>query len=136
MSIIAVGDNDGTQKKPIKSFLSISVFDLTTGQPLTNGQTLTEADQVQATVTTTGTICDGFYVATEKEPEGGSFPLAFIQGNHVQVGAGTAYGVSNTYPPFALSSPDTKFSASCGALEKGLFGGAAFEVFLASDDNR
>jgi hypothetical protein len=121
-----------TSSKPT---ISISVFDVTTGQPILQGETITAGDQFQATVTVNNDInCAGQFVVTAIGAPGAP-PEVLVQ--LVPIIIGPAVG-TNSATGGILTSNGTpghpnywKVSASCNGVTLNAFGFAQFQFTSA-----
>jgi hypothetical protein len=116
-----------------KAKISISVMDLTTGQPLAVGQTVAAGDLFQVTVTSNGGgDCAGQFVVTALGAPGFP-PAALVQVMPFIVGAATgnnsAVGGVLTANALGTAANDWKISASCNNAGFGQFDFDRFEFF-------
>ena len=116
--------------------ITITVQDLTTGQPITNGETLTATDTVQVWISmpTTSTLnCAGELIVTQSGPP--TNPAPQVAQNYIYF-LGPAYGFFNVgftaFPTFVQSNgkEDYKVSASCDGEANGSFKFAHFEFHV------
>jgi hypothetical protein len=111
--------------------LALAVEDLTTGQPISPGQTVTNMDKFQVTVTTTnGISCAGQWVVTALGAPG--FPLSvLVQFQTFMIGPGTRASSFTGAQLTANGVPnDWKISASCNGADPGQFAEANVEFFV------
>lgn len=116
--------------------IAITVFDVTTGLEITNGETITAGDKFQVTVTLTNNIdCAGQFVVTALGTPGG-LPEVLVQNGTFIVGPASG---GNSATGGVLTSNGTpghpnhwKISASCnGALAPTAFGFSRFHFASA-----
>jgi len=112
--------------------LSISVSDLTTGQPIAREQTVTAGDAFQVTVSTSGIDCAGQFVVTALGASGAPSSalvqfLPYIVGP--SVGGNSVTGGALTAGVLVNGTNDWKISTSCNAADTHQFAFSTFEFF-------
>lgn len=122
---------DGGQRAPKP--LAISVQDITTGQPITNGETIAALDQFQVTVTVANPInCAGQFVVSALGAKGGP-PSVLEQSVPFELGpASGGNSVSGdvlTATGFPNHPNDWKISATCQAARVNAFAASKFEFY-------
>jgi hypothetical protein len=120
-------------QKPPTSFISITLQDTTTGQPITNHETLSATDNFQVTVTTNNINCAGQFVVTALGASGAP-PSVLVQAVPYIVGpaVGTNSVSGSTLNASVLPSGynDWKISTTCNGAERGQFAYAHFEFYV------
>jgi len=125
----AQGNAQGNAVRPV---LTISVSDLTTGQPIARQQIVTAGDAFQVTVSTGGTDCAGQLVVTALGASGAP-PSALVQvlpyivGS--SVGSNSATGGTLTAGVLPNGTNDWKISTSCNGADTNQFAFSRFEFF-------
>ncbi|HKM84775.1 MAG TPA: hypothetical protein VJW96_01115 [Terriglobales bacterium] len=113
--------------------VTISVQDTTTGQPITNGETLHSTDNFQVTVTTNDITCIGNFLITAENSTGeiGSQEVFYTVGP--QFGSNSATG--SILNAFALNGKnDWKISNACNGAVPHQFSLSRFEFFVNTKD--
>ncbi len=114
--------------------IQVSVFDVTTGQPIAPGQVLTtNTDQFQVTVTTNNIDCAGQFTVTALGAPGNP-PSVLVQSVPFIIGP---FGGSNSVTGGVLTAGsrpdgtnDFKVSASCNGAVPAQFAFDTFEFFV------
>ena len=118
--------------KAPKAKISISVMDLTTGQPVVSSQTVAGGDLFQVTLTSNNADCAGQFVVTALGAPG-SPPAVLVQFTPFVVGpssgSNSVAGGVLTANPFGTAANDWKISASCNNAIPGQFDFDRFEFF-------
>jgi Putative binding domain, N-terminal len=119
---------------PIPITLSISVSDITTGLPISRGQSVAPGNQFQVTVATNGVNCAGQFIVTALGAPGlpPSVPVQFVPLSIGPPQANSATGAILTANLLAqpFGANDWKISASCNA-GLGAFATATFEFVVS-----
>jgi hypothetical protein len=117
-------------------FTTITVQDVTTGLPISNGQTLASSDKFQVTVTTNDVNCAGQYTVTALGAPGVP-PSVLVQVVPYIIGPASRH---NSVTGGILSAGvlpsgynDWKISSSCGGAQTGQFAFSHFEFFVKVD---
>src|SRR5579863_1793910 len=120
-------------EKPAALSLTITVQDITTGQPITNGETLHATDNFQVTVTTNNINCAGQFVVTALGAPGAP-PSVLVQTVPYVIGpaSGGNSAIGSTLNASVLPSGynDWKISTSCNGANRGQFASSHFEFFV------
>lgn len=116
------------------SFVTITVQDLTTGQGIANGETLSASDNFQVTVTTDNVDCAGQFVVTALGARGAP-PEVLVQSNTYIIGPNSGGGNAITGGVLTAATlpsghNDWKISASCNATRQEQFAANHFEFFV------
>ncbi len=138
MFISSGADAQEAAREPIPTtFLSITVVNITTGLPITNGETLPAGDySISVTVTDGGTNCMGQYEAVARFVT--NFPMLRLTSALFMIGK-DASADSVTFPPlYPIQNLDNKpgdykLIATCGAFTENSFGVALFEFMVAAN---
>jgi hypothetical protein len=114
--------------------ITISVTDLTTGETISNEQTITATDFFQVTVTTNGVNCAGQFVVTALGASG-SPPSVLVQSVPFIIGpAVSSNSVSGTQlqaTVLSIGFNSWKISASCNGVGINQFAFASFQFFVS-----
>jgi hypothetical protein len=123
-----------TQESSQSAFTTtITVQDLTTGQPITNGETISALDNYTVTVTTNGINCAGQLTVTALgapgfPPEVGVLSTPFFIGPYK--GGSDSFTTSTVMiGVLPNGTNDFKISSSCNAPGRGKFSFSHFEFF-------
>jgi len=120
------------RRNPVHSVLTITVSDLTTGQPIARRQTVMAGDAFQVTVSTDGSDCAGQFVVTALGAPGAP-PSALVQSLPyivgTSVGSNSVTGSTLTAGVLANGTNDWKISTSCNGAGTHEFAFGTFEFF-------
>ncbi len=113
--------------------LSVTVVDLTTGKPISSGETVANDDKFQVTVTSTnGVNCAGQWVVSALGAPGAP-PAVLVQSVPFIIGPASGGNSATGSPLTANGIPnDWKISASCDGAEPGQFAEASLEFFVGT----
>ena len=128
LAVTAVWTQDRPENAPLK--VTVTVQDVTTGQPISNGEVLHATDNFQVTVTTNGINCIGNFLVTAENTTGeiGSQEVFYIIGP----ASGSDSASGSILNAFVLpnGTNDWKISNACNGAVPHQFSLSRFEFFV------